>query len=63
MRPFLAALGGGVAGELVRDHHPRRSALPLQEPTKQPLCGSGITVSLHQDVEYDVVLVDRLPEL
>jgi hypothetical protein len=27
---------GGIAGELVGDHHPRRSPLPLQQLAKQP---------------------------
>ena len=52
----------GIAGELVRDHHPRRSSLPLQELAKQPLGGFRITPALNQNVEHDAVLIDGAPQ-
>src|ERR1700752_3844378 len=36
-------LGCGIAGELVRDHYPRRAALPLQQLAQQSLGGVRIT--------------------
>src|SRR5260221_3349652 len=55
-------LGCGIAGELVRDHHPWRAALPLQQLAQQPLGRFSITPALNQNVENDAVLVNRSPE-
>jgi hypothetical protein len=52
----------GIAGELVGDHHPRRSPLPLQELARQPLGGFRITPALNQNVEHDAVLIDGAPQ-
>ena len=52
------ALGRAVAGQLVRDHHSRGSALPLQQLAQQALGGLLVPPALDQDVENDASLVD-----
>ena len=45
------ALRGTVARELVRDHHPWRPALPLQQLTQQALGCPLVTSALHQGIK------------
>jgi hypothetical protein len=49
-------LGGGVAGEFVRDHHARRRSLLLEKLAQQTLGCFGIATALDQNVEYGPVL-------
>src|SRR3954454_10616126 len=51
-----------VATELISDHDARRPALPLQQLAEQALGGALIASALDQHIEYDAVLVDRMPE-
>src|SRR4051794_27452897 len=56
------ALGGAVAGQLVRDQDTRGSALLFQQLAEQALGGLLVPPALDQDVEHDPILVDRPPE-
>ena len=67
MLPMLHAghhnpLCGGIAGQLVRDHHARSDALLLEQLAQQALGRLCIAAALNQDVEHDAVLVDRASE-
>ena len=64
MLPMLHArhhnpLCSGVAGQLVRDHHPWNDPLLLEQLAQQALGRLCIPATLNQDVEHDAVLVDR----
>ncbi len=50
-----------VAGQLVRDHDPRRPALPLQQLAHQPFGGGRIPAALDQDIQHLPMLIDRAP--
>ena len=59
---MIFSFRGGVAGELVGDHHARCDALLLEQLAQQPLGGFCIATTLHQNIEHDSVLVDGSPE-
>jgi len=56
-------LGRRVRLQLVRDHDPRRPALPLQQLAQQPLGRLGVAPALDQNVQHDAVLIDGAPEI
>jgi hypothetical protein len=71
VEPFVAAvldpghqffLRRGIARQLVRDQHPRRPHLLLQELAQQALGRLLVAPALHQHVEHEAVLVDRPPQ-
>ena len=55
-------LRGGIAGQLVRDHHARCPALTLQQFAQQALGRLRVAPALNQDVEHDSMLVHGTPE-
>jgi len=55
-------LSGGIAGQFVRHHYPKRYTLLLEQFPEQTLGGFLIAAVLDQDVEHDPVLIDRSPE-
>src|SRR3954447_8047041 len=61
-RGHHVCLRGPVAGELVRDHHTRGSALLFQQLTEQTLGGLLVAPALNENVEHDPILIDRPPE-
>lgn len=52
-------LGCCVAFKFVRDNHPRRKALLLEEVAEELLGRFGVLSALHQDVQYIAFLVYR----
>src|SRR3712207_6942119 len=54
-------LGGGIAGQFIGDHHPRRRALLLEQLTQQALGRFRIAPALYQDVEHEAMLIDSSP--
>jgi hypothetical protein len=57
------AVRGTVATQLVGDHHPRHVPQSLQQLTKEPLRGPGVTTGGDQNVQDIPVLVDRPPQV
>lgn len=55
-------LCGGVAPELVGDHHPWRVLQSLEQLAEEPFGGLCAAPALHEDVEQMAVLVDCTPE-
>jgi len=51
-------LSGGIAGQLVGDHHTRSRALLLEQLSQRR---GRISATLNQDVEHDPMLVPVLP--
>jgi hypothetical protein len=67
MLPVLDAghhgpLRGSIAGQFVRDHHPRWTALTFQKLSKQTLGGFRIAAALDQNVEHVPMLIHGAPE-
>lgn len=56
------AFGSAVARELVRDHHARYAALPLQQFAQQTLGRPLVASALHQGIKDDAGLVNRAPQ-
>jgi hypothetical protein len=56
------APGRTVARELVRDHHPRRPPLALQQLAQQALGRPLVAPALNQDVEDEPGLIDGAPQ-
>ena len=55
-------LRGGIARQLIGDHHTRCDALLLEQLAEHAFGGFGIAPALHQNVEHDPVLVHGAPE-
>ena len=51
-----------VGAELVRDHDAGRDDRRFQKPLHEPLRRAGVSWTLDQDVENNVVLIDGAPE-
>jgi hypothetical protein len=67
MLPMLHArhdnpLCGGVARQLIGDHHTRSDALLLEQLAQQALGRLRVAPALDQNVEYDSMLVHGAPE-
>ena len=57
-----AAHGGRVAGQRVRNHHPRCVPAPVDHTTEKGLRGLLVASRLDEDVEYHPLLVHRSPQ-
>ena len=55
-------LCSAVGSKLVRDHHPRRPAVALQELAQQALGRFGIAAALHENVQDEAVLIHGAPQ-
>src|SRR3954463_3587681 len=53
---------GTVAREFVRDHHPRRDALLLEQLPQEAFGRLCIAAALDQDIEHDAGLIDGPPQ-
>ena len=51
-----------IRPKLVGDHHPWRTALPLQQLAHQTLGCLGVVAALHQNIENETVLIDGTPQ-
>ena len=56
------AAGGGIGAELVGDHAPGRTTLPLEKTHQQALCRLGVASRLDDFIEDVAVLIDRPPQ-
>jgi hypothetical protein len=57
------ALRHAVASQLIGHDNPRRILQALQESAKEALGGFGIPPLLHENVEYDTILIHCAPEV
>jgi hypothetical protein len=57
------ALRYAVASQLVGHDHPRHVLQALQQPAKEALGGFGIPPLLHENVEYNTILIHGAPEV
>ena len=56
------ALRHAVASKLIGHDHPRHILQPLQQSAKEALGGFGIPPRLHENVEYNTILIHGAPE-
>jgi len=57
------ALRHAVASQLIGHDHPRHILQALQESAKEALGGFGTQPLLHENVEYNTILIHGAPEV